>query len=321
MANSDWLLLGEIYVKDQTSGITRPTRRLNFANKKVKENIFAYAMLAPDIIGLAIFIFLPILIALFVSFNDWNALEPMKFAGFKNYKDALTDAEWWHSLTTTIIYTFMYVPMVYCISLLMALFINSIPGKAQEFFRTMYFVPYAISTVVAAMIWKFMFDPQRGFINDILRIFGIEAQSFLGDTKQALFCIALISAWLVIGYYSIIFLAALKDIPVSYYEAARLDGANPFQIFARITFPLLKEVNAFVLVVTTIASFQVFDVIKILTNGGPANVTNVSVFYIYRNSFDYMKLGYSSALAFLLFVIIFIFSFMLLKITKGHSDD
>ena len=308
-------------MKNQKSGIIAPTRKLHFVNKKVKENIFAYAMLAPDIIGLAIFIFLPILIALFVSFNDWNALEPMKFAGLQNYKEALADIEWWNSIKTTIIYTLMYVPMVYCISLLIALFINSIPGKAQEFFRTMYFVPYAISTVVAAMIWKFMFDPQRGFINDILWIFGIEPQSFLGDPQQALFCIAFISAWLVIGYYSIIFLTALKDIPVSYYEAAKLDGANTFRTFTSITFPLLKEVNAFVLVITTIASFQVFDVIKILTNGGPANATNVSVFYIYRNSFDYMKLGYSSALAFLLFIIIFVFSFMLLKMTKGHSDD
>lgn len=303
----------------QESANIRQTKKFRLT-KKAKENIYAYAMLAPDVIGIAIFIFLPILIALYVSFHDWNALEPMKFVGLKNYKMIFTDSEWWNSVKITLLYTLMYVPMVFCISLLTALFINSIPGKAQEFFRTIYFVPYAISTVVASMMWKFMFDPQRGYINDFLKIFGIPPQSFLGDTKQALFCIAIISAWLVIGYYSIIFLAALKDIPGTYYEAAKLDGANGFRMFFSITFPLLKEVNAFVLVVTTIASFQVFDLIKILTNGGPANATNVSVFYIYRNSFDYMKLGYSSALAFVLFAIIFVFSLLQLKITKGHSD-
>jgi multiple sugar transport system permease protein len=307
-------------VKNQVS-TTLKTRRFNLKSKRVKENLFAYLMLAPDVIGLAIFIFLPILVALYVSFHDWNALEPMKYVGFKNYKLLMGDDQWWQSVRTTVVYALMFVPMVYCISLLIALFVNSIPGKAQEFFRTIYFIPYSISTVVAALIWMFMFDPQRGFVNEILGIFGISQQSFLGDPKQALFCIALISAWMLIGYYSVIFLAALKDIPVSYYEAAKLDGANAFQIFKNITFPLLKEVNSFVLVVTTIASFQVFDQIKILTNGGPADATNVSVFYIYKNTFEYMKLGYSSALAFVLFIIIFILSLIQLKITKGNSDD
>ncbi len=294
-------------------------KRIN--KRKVKENLFAYAMLAPDVIGIAVFIFIPILIALYVSFHNWNVLEPMAFAGLKNYKTLLTDSQWWHSVWTTVLYTLMFVPMVFCVSLLLAVFINSIPGKMQEILRTLYFIPYAISTVVASLIWRFMMDPQRGFINKILKVFGIPAQDFLGSTKQALFCIAIISAWMLIGYYTIIFLAALKDIPISYYEAAYLDGAGSFQIFKNITLPLIKEVSTFVLIVTTIASFQVFDQIKILTNGGPADATTVSVYYIYQNAFDYMKVGYSSALAFVLFLIIFVFSLFQLKLTKGNADE
>ncbi len=290
-------------------------------NKKVKDNIFAYLMLAPDVIGLAVFIFLPILIAFYVSLHNWNVLEPMKYVGLANYKTLMSDEEWWTSLLTTLKYALMFVPMVFVFSLSLAVFINSIKGKAQEFFRTIYFIPYSVSTVVAAIMWMFMFDEKNGYINKMIGFFGIPRQTFLGNPKQALFCIAFISAWMLIGYYAIVFLAALKDIPVSYYEAARLDGANAFQIFRSITFPLLREVSTFVLVITTIASFQVFDQIKIITNGGPAQATNVSVYYIYKNAFDYMKMGYSSALAFVLFIIIFVLSLFQLKLTKGNPDE
>jgi ABC-type sugar transport system permease subunit len=278
-------------------------------------------MLAPDVIGLAIFIFLPILVAFYVSLHNWNVLEPMKYAGLANYKELISDNQWWASLLTTFKYTLMFVPMVFVFSLAMAVFVNSIPGKAQEFFRTVYFIPYSVSTVVAAIMWMFMFDEKNGYINKMIGFFGIPRQTFLGNPKEALLCIAFLSAWMLVGYYAIVFLAAIKDIPVSYYEAARLDGANGFQIFSHITFPMLREVSTFVLVITTIASFQVFDQIKIITNGGPAQSTNVSVYYIYKNAFDYMKMGYSSALAFVLFIIIFMLSAVQLKLTKGNTDE
>lgn len=291
-----------------------------FTSKKKKEYLFAYAMLAPDVIGLAIFVFLPVIIAFYVSLHRWNALEAMQFIGFKNYLTLMKDTSWWQSVLTTLKYTVMFVPMVYFLSLLLAVFINSIPGKLQQFFRTVYFVPFSISTVVVAIIWMFMFDEKRGYFNAILRFFGIEAQTFIANPNQALFWIAFVSAWMLIGYYTIIYIAALKDIPQSYYEAAKIDGANFFDIFKDITYPLLREVRTFVLIVTTIASFQVFDQIKIMTNGGPAKATNVSVFYIYKQSFEYMKLGYASALAFVLFLIIFAFSAIQLKMQKNYYD-
>lgn len=289
-------------------------------SRRAREYIFAYAMLAPDVIGLAIFVFLPVLLAFYVSLHQWNALEPMKYIGFRNYRTLLTDTSWWESVKTTIKYSLMFVPLVYCISLLLAVFINSIPGKIQQFFRTMYFVPFSISTVVVAIIWMFMFDQKRGYLNAIARFLGMKPQTFIANPHQSLFWIAFVSAWMLIGYYTIIFIAALKDIPESYYEAARIDGANFLRIFKNITFPLLREVRTFVLIITTILSFQVFDQIKIMTNGGPANATNVSVFYIYKQSFEYMKLGYASSMAFVLFLIIFCFSAIQLKMQKKFND-
>lgn len=295
-------------------------KRFNFHNKNVRENIFAYCMLAPDVVGLAIFFFVPILMALYLSFHQWDVLEPMKFIGLDNYKTMMGDTQWWQSVGTTLLYTVVSVPLIFCVSLLMAVFVHAVPGRTGKIFRTLFFVPYAISTVVASLIWRFILDPQRGFANELLQMVGISRQEFLGNPKQALICIAVISAWMQVGYYCIIFLSALNDIPVNYYEAARIDGANAAVIFWKITLPLLKEVSTFVLVVTTIASFQVFDLIKILTNGGPSGATNVSVYYIYQNAFDFMKIGYASSMAFVLFLIIFVVSLFQLRTTKGDPN-
>jgi multiple sugar transport system permease protein len=301
---------------------TAPKRR-GFRTRKGQRAMFAYLMLAPDAIGLLVFLVLPILLAVYTSFHNWNALNPkMTFIGIQNYINLMRDNVFWDSLVKTLKYTAMFVPMIFCLSLLLALFVNSLPKRTEGFFRTAYFVPFAISTVVASLMWLFMFDPQRGVVNDVFKFLGLPPQSFLGDPRQALFCIAFISVWILVGYYSIIFLAALKDVPASYYESARLDGANAFVLFRDITFPLLREVNTFVLLVTSIAAFQVFDLIKIMTNGGPANATNVTVFYIYTNAFQYSQLGYSSAMAVVLFALIFTVSLIQLKfLQKGEGEQ
>ncbi len=302
--------------------VVAPKRR-GFKSHKAQRALFAYLMLAPDLIGLAVFLFLPILLSIYTSFHSWNALNPkMTFLALGNYANLLRDRVFWDSMLKTLHYTLMFVPMIFCLSLLLALFVHSLTKRVQEFFRTVYFVPFAISTVVASLMWLFLMDPQRGVINDVLKLLGIPPQSFLGDPDQALFCIALISVWNLVGYYCIIFLAALKDVPQSYYESAKLDGANGFVIFWRITFPLLREVNTFVLLVTTIASFQAFDLIKIMTNGGPANATNVTVFNIYTNAFQYSQLGYSAAMAVVLFLCIFTVSAIQLKfMQKGEGEQ
>ena len=282
--------------------------------------LFAYAMLAPDVLGLAAFIFLPIIMAFFVSLHSWDALSPMRFIGLENYVNLVSDSDWWRSLRITLVYALLYVMMVFWLSLLLAVFLNSLK-QAQELFRTLYFIPFAISTVVAGMIWLFILNDKTGYVNAALRLFSLPTGKFLANTREALPSIAVMTAWMNVGYYTIIFLAAIKDIPASYYEAAKLDGAGPVKTFIHITFPLLKDISAFVLIITTIASFQVFDQIKIMTNGGPASSTSVTVFYIFRQSFEFMKLGYASALAFVLFLIIFTVSILQLKFTNANRQS
>jgi multiple sugar transport system permease protein len=285
-----------------------------------RENLFAYLMLGPDLLGLALFIFAPIVMAFVVSLHSWDALSPMSYIGLENYAQLLSDSDWWRSLGITVSYVLMYVAITYCASLALAVFLASM-RKFQEFFRTLYFIPFAISTVVSGMIWLFMYNDKNGYLNAGIRALGLAPLRFLSNTSQALPSIAIATAWMSVGYYTIIFLTAIKDIPVSYYEAARLDGANAGQLFFRITLPLLREVNAFVLIITTIASFQVFDQVKIMTNGGPANATNVTVFYVYRQCFEFMKLGYSSSLAFVLFVVIFLVSIVQIRLTRADRGS
>ncbi len=288
--------------------------------KKRRTNAFAYAMLAPDLIGLAVFLFFPIIMAFYVSLHEWDALSPMQFIGIENYLTILGDSDWWRSLGLSLSYSLLFVGLVFCGSLLLAVFLDSLK-KSGEILRTVYFIPFSISTVVASMIWIFMYNDKTGYLNGFLRLVGLPGQGFLSSSSQALGSIAVSAAWTCIGYYAVLFLAAIKDIPPSYYEAAVLDGANKWTLFWNITFPLIKNVSVFVFIITTIGSFQVFDQVKVMTNGGPANSTNVSVFYIYRQCFEYMKLGYSSALAFVLFVIIFFVSVFQLKFTKADSVD
>ncbi|MCG8401896.1 MAG: sugar ABC transporter permease [Firmicutes bacterium] len=293
----------------------------NIRRDRAEETLTAYAMILPDALGLLIFVFAPIIYAFYVSLHKWNGLKEMKFIGVSNYIKMFSDEHFWLSIWITIKYALIYVPSIFCFALLFALLVHSIKGKMQQFYRIIYFIPYAISTVVAALIWTFMYDPMRGYLNAALKFAGIESQNFLASTTQALPSVAVVGIWLVLGYNMVLFLAALKDIPQSYFEAADIDGANSLQKFFSITLPLLKETSLFVVIVTTIGSFQAFDQIKVMTNGGPALATNVTVFYIFRQAFEISKLGYSSAIAFILFIIIMVLTLIQLKaFSKAEID-
>ncbi|MCX2455898.1 sugar ABC transporter permease [Lacticaseibacillus nasuensis] len=279
-----------------------------------KEALTAYLMLLPDTIGLAIFIFVPMLFAVYTSFHSWNGIEPMKFIGLANYKRLIGDVDFWTSLVVTLKYSIVYIPAVYCVSLGLALLINKLRGKFELFTRMAFFLPYSISTVVAGLLWMFMYDPKSGYFNVILSKLGIPKQQFLASSSQALLSVVVVSVWLIVGYNMIIFLAALKEVPLDYYEAADLDGASAVQKFLHITLPSIKNTSLFILVVTTIGSFQVFDQIKVMTNGGPAKATEVTVFHIYNQAFTLFDFGYSSTMAVALLVIIMILSLFQFKL-------
>lgn len=281
---------------------------------RLGEALSAYTMLLPDVAGLLLFVFLPIVYAFVVSLHSWNGLKPWIYSGAENYRHLLGDKVFWRSLLTTVRYAVLYVPSVFLISFALAVLVNAIRGTKQQVFRTLLFVPFAISTVVAALAWSFIYDPMRGYLNGLLGVFHIPSQPFLGAMGQALPSVAVVGIWLVIGYYMVIFLAAIKDVPQTYFEAAEIDGASPWQKLVYITIPSVRDSSLFVAIVTTIGSFQVFDQIQVMTRGGPAAATNVTVYYIFRQAFEISELGYASAIAFALFIIIMALTLVQLRV-------
>lgn len=272
-----------------------------------RERLTAALFLAPDVLGLAVFVVLPILAALAISFTNWNALGAPGWIGAANYQRLMADPVFWSSLKTTALYTVIYVPLVFVVSLGLAVLANQrLPLIGM--FRTLFFVPVVLSLVVTGLMWRFIFDEQVGLLNYGLSLLHLPPRAWLGDVNLALPAIIVVSVWINMGYYMTIFLAGLQDIPREFYEAARIDGANGWQAFRRITLPLLTPTSLFVLVVTLIGSFQVFDQIWVMTKGGPADATQVTVIYIYKQAFQYLSLGYASAIAFALFLVIFLVS-------------
>lgn len=289
-------------------------KRERKSQKKLSESITAYGFLLPNLIGLTVFVFVPMVYAFYVSLHEWNLLSPKVFIGFDNYVEMASDKEWWKSVGRTFIFTLIYVPALFGLSLLFAAICNSLGRRAENLTRTLFLLPFAITSVISAAIWMFLYDPKNGVFNQILHSLGFEKQQFLGSTDQALVSIIVVIVWINLGYNMMIFLSSMKEIPGDFYEAGRIDGATGFKAFRHITFPLLKETSIFILVVTTIGSFQVFDQIMVMTKGGPASSTEVGVLYIYKQAFDMLNMGYASALSVILFLIIFVLSLTQLKL-------
>ena len=286
---------------------------------KKREERTAWIMLLPNTLGLLIFVFLPVFYAFFISFHSWNGLTEMETVAFENYIKLFTDEEFLDSIKITLKYAIMYVPSLFVLSLAFAVLVNSLTKKLQEFVRTMIFFPYCISAVISGLLWSFLFDPLNGYFNQLLKIAGLPKQMFLGDPKQALSCIAVTSIWINVGYNMVILLSAIKDIPKDYYEASSIDGANCVQQFLKITLPHLKNAASFVIVISTINSFQVFDQIKLLTSGGPNGSTTTSVLFVFQQAFEQNKIGYASSAAFVLFIILMILSLIQLKLISTEE--
>lgn len=284
-----------------------------------KEISAAYLFLAPSLICLSIFVFYPMIYAFVVSLHQWDALSDMKFIGIENYISLLHDKEWYTTLLRTFMYVLMYVPLLFIMSLLLALIVKHIP-IFSGLFRTVYFFPIVLSSVVTGLLWKLMLDEKMGLVNILIKSFGLPAVPWLSSIKIALISTVLVHVWIQMGYYMVIFLAGLQDIPKDYYEAAKLDGAGGWQTFCHITFPCLTNTSVFVLIISVINSFQAFDQIKVMTGGGPANSTKLAVQYIYETSFKLFDMGRASAMSFVLFLIIIIFTVIQLKFVKVNKE-
>jgi len=250
-----------------------------------------------------------------MSLTRWDGITRPVFLGFENYSTILNDPLFWHSLKVTLLFLAEYLPSVVLVSLFLAVLLtHKRLGKSVKWFRTVFFFPYVISLVLSGIIWRYVFEPSIGIMNYALSLFGLPQSRWLASTQHALPAVVIVSVWKYLGFYMLIFIAGLTEIPNVYYEAAKIDGANAWQSFVHITLPLLQRTFFFVIVIAYISAFQAFDQIYIMTKGGPANATRVLVYHLYEVAFRFFKLDIASALSIILFLFILAFTFFQIKL-------
>jgi multiple sugar transport system permease protein len=261
--------------------------------------------LAPSAIPLVVFTLVPMLSSVWVSLHRWNLISPMEWVGLGNYTGLLTDPSTVSVFTHTLLYVAGYLPLVYAGGLGLALALNQ-QLRGRSFFRAAYFLPVVTSWVVVALVWKWLLNPTNGLVNHLLGAVGLPQPGWWTDPQWALPAVILSSAWKDLGFVMVILLAGLQAIPADILEAARADGANNWQRFWRITLPLLSPSTFFVVVISLINGFQVFDQVYVMTKGGPAGSSQVVVGQIYDLTFRYGRAGEASALSWILFVLILV---------------
>lgn len=280
-----------------------------------KESVSAWLYLTPALVLLAIFVFYPTVQLVINSFYEMDGMGTKFFVGAENYKMLLTDEEFWNTVKNSFIFIIGTVPTGMGISLGLALLINKdIKGKGV--FRTVFFSPVVTSLVAAGLIWVWLLNKDYGIINVLLNKAGIENIPWLVDEKYAMLSVIIMTIWKDAGYNMILFLAGLNNISDSFYEAAEIDGANKWQKFWGVTWPLLMPTTFFILVVRIIFSFRTFEQIYAMTKGGPYGSTSVFVYYIFDKAFNQFELGYGSAAAVLLLIIVLSLTGLQFKVMK-----
>lgn len=289
-------------------------------NSKLKrDDKWAWLMLTPNVVGFLMFMLIPMIATFVLSFTRYDMLSAPKFIGLSNYIDMFQDEIVWKVTWNTIVYTCLTVPGGMCISLLLAVVLDG-PILGKKFFRGAFFLPSIVSMVVVSIVWQWIYNPEYGILNFVLGLFSIEPVNWLGNSSTVLGSLVAVGIWKRSGYDMMLFLAGLQSIPETYYEAAKLDGANKWQQFRYITLPLLKPTTFFVFIMAIIGSFQVFDQVNLMTEGGPGRSSSVMVHYLYQNAFQYFKLGYACAIAYLLFAIVLVITAVNTRMEKKMRD-
>lgn len=276
--------------------------------QRTRNNIAGYLFLTPSLIGHVVFLAFPIVFSLIISFTNWDlisGLKSIKWVGFDNFIKMYHDVNIAKALKNNIIFAVTTVPITIFIALFLAVLLNN-KIYCKSMFRLFYFIPYITSITAVSVVWLAMFNPSSGPINTILRSIGVmKPPAWISSPQTALLSVIIVSIWMGIGFCMVLYLAALQNIPVTYYEAAELDGTNGLSKFLHITLPLLSSTTFMLFITRLITSFEVFGIISVMTGGGPVKSTTVLVYEIYVQSFLYYKFGYASAIAWLLFLIIF----------------
>jgi multiple sugar transport system permease protein len=267
-----------------------------------RRTLTALAFLAPALIILGIFVAWPMLQALRLSFTDASGFGAEEWIGLENYVRVFTDPDILDAMLNTLWYTVLFTPTAVVSALLLALVLNSPALPFRGFFRTALFLPFIVSLAVAAFAWSYLLDPRLGLLNYWLQGAGVQLGDVLEDPVLAMPAVAMVAVWKNFGFYMVIFLAGLQDIPASLYEAARMDGAGAWRRFTNVTLPLLSNTLAFVLIFALIAALQAFDQIYVMTGGGPYGHTQTIVMEIYQSGFRKLDLGFASALSYVLLI-------------------
>lgn len=294
------------------------------SRRRKKTNWTAVLFVAPNFIGFVIFIVVPVLFSLVVSFTDFNifkGFEGMTFVGLQNFKEMLKDTWFISAVTNNLIYTVVTIPLLICLSMVIATILNN-KVYFKNLLRALIFVPYISSVVAISVMWQLMYNPGNGIINQVLRAIGISnPPGWVGSIQWALPAIMIVGIWMGLGYNVVVYMAGLQSIDAALYEAAQIDGANPVQTFFNVTAPMLSNTTFFLLVTNIIASFQVFGTVNIMTGGGPGHSTTVIAHYIYLAGFRYHKMGYAAAMAWILLVAIFIVTAIQWRVQRRREDS
>lgn len=278
-----------------------------FFNEDIQLNL----LVLPALAGTFVFIIIPVFFSFYLSFCKWDLLSNIEFVGLKNYFELLSSSNFGLIIQNTFVFAISTAIISIILPLILAAVLNN-KIRGSEFFKTAYFLPFITPMIVIAIAWEWIFDPNNGLLNYVLRAH----INWLYDTKTAMIALIIVSAWKLIGYNMVIFLSGFSAINPNLYEASKIDGANAVQTFFRITLPMLSPTIFFVLVITTISSFQVFDLIYLMTQGGPMDSTNVLVYWIYKNAFEFFNIGEASAGAYILFLIILLLTVLQWKTRK-----
>ncbi|MDO5661084.1 MAG: sugar ABC transporter permease [Brachybacterium sp.] len=293
---------------------------------RAQETRAAWGFLAPDLIGLLAFIILPILLALGMSFMSVSGFGAVHFVGLENFSRLVDDARLPRALMITFGYAALAVPLSYVVGLSLALLLED-KVKGGGLIRTMVFVPYVLSLVVVALIWEFLLVDKTGVVPTLLAPVGLGDISWLGDPRYALLSVVIITVWSQAGYQMLLFLGGLGGIPKDYYDAAAIDGAGWWRRLHSITLPMLRPTSFFIILTSAmgcITGAQAFDLVFMLTRGGPANATLTMPFYIYEQAFTYNDLGYAAALTLVLVAVLMIAVMLTFAMTRGarfHEGD
>ncbi|MBT2502111.1 carbohydrate ABC transporter permease [Curtobacterium sp. ISL-83] len=277
--------------------------------------------LAPAIVVLGAFVLWPMISALQLSFTDGSGFGDPRFIGIANYVKVFTDPDVLRSIGNTALYAVLFTPVAIAVALALALVLNHPALPFRGFFRSALFLPFIVSLAVAAFAWSYLLDPQIGLLNHWLQVVGIRLGNVLQDPTLAMPTVVLVAVWKSFGFYMVIFLAGLQEIPTSLYEAAQLDGASSRQRFTNVTFPMLSNTMAFVVIVALIAALQAFDQIYVLTGGGPYRSTETIVMQVYQSGFKDLDLGFASALAYVLLIATLLLSLVQFLFFAKRGED